>query len=56
MCKSDVGIKYRILQVAHGEVLSVMEVKCVIYIVGCGLIYMENFSLCKIGDHDDHLP
>jgi hypothetical protein len=34
MCKSDVGIKYRILQVAHGEVLSVMEVRCVIY---CGL-------------------
>jgi hypothetical protein len=23
----------------------------VLYIVGCGLIYVENFSLCKIGDH-----
>jgi len=34
MCKSDVGIKYRILQIAHVEVLSVMEASCVIY---CGL-------------------
>jgi hypothetical protein len=56
MCKSDVGIKYRILQVADGEVLSVMEVTCVMYVMGCELIYVENFSLCKIGDHDNHLP
>jgi hypothetical protein len=33
---------------AHGEVLSVMEVMCVIYIVGCELIFMENFLCAKL--------
>jgi hypothetical protein len=44
----DSGI-IRILQVAHGEVLSVKGS------MSCGLMYMENSSLCRIGDHKDHL-